>query len=70
MQRLSLTGKARAVDVSIFSMAPLEELLPYATDVPISCDQIEAHPLLLNTELIDFMHKHDIVATCCCPFAG
>lgn len=70
MQRLVSTGKACAVGVSNFSIAQLEELLPYAADVPVSCNQIEAHPWLPNTELIDFMHKHDIVATCYCPFAG
>lgn len=70
MQRLVSTGKACAVGVSNFSVAQLKELLPYANDVPISCNQIEAHPWLPNTELIDFMHKHDIVATCYCPFAG
>lgn len=64
------TGKTRAVGVSNFSIAQLEELLPYATDVPISCNQIEAHPWLPNTEVINFMDKHDIVATCYSPFAG
>ena len=70
LQRLVSTGKTRAVGVSNFSIAQLEEILPYATDIPISCNQIEAHPWLPNTELIDFMHKHDIVATCYSPIAG
>lgn len=56
--------------VSNFSIADLKEILPHATDVPISCNQIEVHPWLPNNELIDFMKEHDILATCYSPFAG
>lgn len=70
MQRLMSTGKACAVGILDSSIAQLEELLPYATNVPMSCNQIEAHQWLPNTELIDVVHKHEIARTCYCPFAG
>ncbi|RVX74130.1 hypothetical protein B0A52_01962 [Exophiala mesophila] len=64
------TGKTRAVGVSNFSITDLKDILPYATDVPISCNQVEVHPWLPNNELIDFMKEHDILAACYSPFAG
>jgi glycerol 2-dehydrogenase (NADP+) len=70
MQALVKTGKCRAVGVSNFSIADIEELLPYSKDVPISCNQVEVHPWLPQTELIDFCKKHDILVTCYSPFAG
>lgn len=70
MQKLVATGKARAVGVSNFSISDIEALLPYTKDVPISCNQVEVHPWLPNTELIDFAKKHDILTTCYSPFAG
>lgn len=70
MKRLVLNGKTRAVGVSNFSISDIEALLPYAQDVPISCNQVEVHPWLPNNELIHFMKEHDILATCYSPFAG
>ncbi|KAL3462049.1 NADP-dependent oxidoreductase domain-containing protein [Aspergillus heterothallicus] len=70
MQKLVLTGKARAIGVSNFSIADLKGILPYTNTVPISCNQLEIHPWLPNNELIAFMGEHDILATCYCPFAG
>lgn len=63
-------GKTRAVGVSNFSIAELKDILPYATDVPISCNQIEVHPWLPNNEVIDFAKENDILITCYSPFAG
>lgn len=42
----------------------------HSHDIPISCNQIEAHPWFPNSELIDFMQAHDILATCYSPFGG
>ncbi|KIW86374.1 hypothetical protein Z517_01770 [Fonsecaea pedrosoi CBS 271.37] len=70
MQKLVSTGKTRAVGVSNFSIADVKELLPYAQDVPISCNQVEVHPWLPNNELIAFMKEHGILVTCYSPFAG
>ena len=70
MQRLVSKGKTRSVGVSNFSIAELKEILPHAEDIPISCNQVEVHPWLPQTELIAFMKQHDILATCYSPFAG
>jgi glycerol 2-dehydrogenase (NADP+) len=70
MQALVKTGKCRAVGVSNFSIADIEELLPYSKEIPISCNQVEVHPWLPQTELIEFCRKHDILVTCYSPFAG
>ncbi|EXJ84288.1 hypothetical protein A1O3_04955 [Capronia epimyces CBS 606.96] len=70
MKKLVATGKTRAVGLSNFSISEIKELLPYADDVPISCNQIEAHPWLPNNKLIDFMKEHDILTVCYSPFAG
>ncbi|KAK5127513.1 hypothetical protein LTR85_006852 [Meristemomyces frigidus] len=70
MQETVRKGKARSVGVSNFSITELEELLPHENDVPLSCNQIEVHPWLPQTELVDFGWKHDILITCYSPFAG
>ncbi|KAI9813468.1 MAG: hypothetical protein M1827_004144 [Pycnora praestabilis] len=70
MTELVATGKCRAVGVSNFSITQLQDLLPYAQDVPISSNQIEAHPWLPNDELITFMLHHDILPAVYSPFAG
>ncbi|KAI7187179.1 hypothetical protein KC363_g6185 [Hortaea werneckii] len=70
MQELVRKGKARSIGVSNFSVSELKELLPHEADVPISCNQIEVHPWLPNTELLDLHKKHGILTTCYSPFAG
>lgn len=70
MQETVRKGKTRAVGVSNFSIAELQEILPHENDVPISCNQVEVHPWLPQTELIEFAKKHQILITCYSPFAG
>ena len=69
LQRLVGTGKVRAVGVSNFSIEQLQEVLSVGGDVPLSCNQVEAHPWFPNAELIDFMNEHSILATVYAPFA-
>ncbi|KAH7015874.1 NADP-dependent oxidoreductase domain-containing protein [Ilyonectria destructans] len=71
MTALVKTGKCRAVGVSNFEREHLEEILPYAShdDVPISCNQVEAHPWYPNTNLLDFMQAQGILATIYSPLA-
>ena len=54
-------GKVKAIGVSNFGIADLKALLPHAQDVPISINQVEAHPWFPNTELINFHNQHGIV---------
>jgi len=70
MKELVKNGKTRAIGVSNFSIPALHDIIPYAEDVPISCNQVEVHPWLPNTELIEFSREHGILTTCYSPFAG
>ncbi|KAK5215857.1 hypothetical protein LTR72_011109 [Exophiala xenobiotica] len=70
VQRLVPTGKVRAVGVSNFSVDDLQDLAPHATDIPISCNQIEVHPWLPNNEVVDYARQHKILVTAYSPFAG
>ncbi len=72
MKALVETGKVRAIGVSNFGIKDLEPILPHANkdDVPISCNQIEVHPWLPNTEVIEFARENGILTSCYSPFAG
>jgi glycerol 2-dehydrogenase (NADP+) len=70
MKELVRKGKTRAIGVSNFAIKDLEALLPHAQDVPISVNQIEAHPWFPNNEVIAYGKKHGIVTSCFSPFAG
>ncbi|KXT18220.1 hypothetical protein AC579_2887 [Pseudocercospora musae] len=70
MQELVRKGKARAIGVSNFSISDIEVLLDESRDIPISCNQVEVHPWLPQTELIEYCKKHNILVSCYSPFAG
>ena len=70
MQALVGTGKVRAVGVSNFNIAQLQEVLSVGGSVPVSCNQVEAHPWFPNSELFAFMTQNNILGTAYCPFAG
>ena len=71
MKALVKSGKCRAIGLSNFTREHIEEILPHALheDVPISCNQIEAHPWYPNTPLIRFLQSQGIVATIYSPLA-
>ena len=70
MQGLVATGKVRAVGVSNFNLVQLQEILSARGVVPVSCNQVEAHPWFPNTELLEYMQREGILKTVFCPFAG
>lgn len=70
MQKLVGTGKVQAVGVSNFNTEQLQEVLSVGGEVPVSCNQVEAHPWFPNTQLLSFMKDQGILATVYCPFAG
>lgn len=70
MQKLVALGKTRAIGVSNFNIEQLQEVLSVGGSVPLSCNQVEAHPWFPNTELLDFMDRHRILKAVYCPFAG
>ncbi|KAI6350623.1 H/ACA snoRNP pseudouridylase subunit [Pyricularia grisea] len=59
MEKLPATGKTKAVGVSNYSKAWLEQLLPHATIVP-AVNQVENHPQLPQQELVDFCKEKGI----------
>lgn len=70
LKELFKKGKTRSIGVSNFDIADLKALLPHAQDVPISVNQVEAHPWFPNQKLKNFCDEHGILMTCFSPFAG
>ena len=70
MKEIFKKGKARSIGVSNFGIADLKALLPHAQDVPISLNQVEAHPWFPNQDLVNFCRGQGILITCFSPFAG
>lgn len=70
MQALVTAGKARAIGVSNFNIEQIQEVLAVCGSIPLSCNQVEAHPWFPNTELLEFMDRHQILKVVYCPFAG
>jgi diketogulonate reductase-like aldo/keto reductase len=59
MEHLYESGKAKAIGVSNFTIKHLEHLLSVAK-IPPHLNQVEVHPFLPNTELIDYCKKKNI----------
>lgn len=70
MEALVKSGKTRAIGLSNFSISELEAIIPHAKETPISCNQIEVHPWLPQTPMLEFGKKNNILITCYSPFAG
>ena len=70
MQRTVTSGKTRAIGVSNFNIQQLQEVASIGGPVPLSCNQVEAHPRFLNKELLEFMEANKILSAVYCPFAG
>jgi len=68
LEQLAGQGKFRSVGVSNFNVALLEDSLR-DTNLPISNNQIEFHPLLYQPTLLNFCHRQDITVTAYCPLA-
>jgi diketogulonate reductase-like aldo/keto reductase len=68
MQKLLRDGKCRAIGVSNYTVAHLEELLADTEVVP-AVNQVEMHPFLYQRELILFCEKHRIQVEAYSPLA-
>ncbi|KAJ7708937.1 reductase AKOR2 [Mycena rosella] len=60
------TSRARAIGVSNFSIKTLEQLLKTAKVVP-AVNQVEMHPYLAQTELLEYCRKKGIAVTAYSP---
>jgi diketogulonate reductase-like aldo/keto reductase len=69
MEELLASGKTRAIGVSNWTIAGLEKLLAFAKVKP-QVNQVEVHPFLPNTELIEFCQTHDIVVEAYSPLGS
>lgn len=66
LEQLVDEGKVRHIGVSNFKQSELENLLAYAR-VPPAVNQIELHPRLPQTQLVDFCRKQGIGMTAYSP---
>ncbi|KIW10728.1 hypothetical protein PV08_10027 [Exophiala spinifera] len=69
MEKLLATGKTKAIGVSNYSKAYLEQLLPQINIVP-AVNQIENHPLLPQQEIVDFCMEKGIIITAYSPLGS
>ncbi len=66
METISKSGKCRAVGVSNFMIANLEDLKNSSSLVP-AINQVEFHPYLQSKELIDYCQSHGILVEAWAP---
>ncbi|MGG4482835.1 aldo/keto reductase [Paenibacillus illinoisensis] len=59
LEKLHREGRIRAIGVSNFQIHHLEDLMTNATIKP-AVNQVELHPLLIQSELRDYCSKHQI----------
>jgi 2,5-diketo-D-gluconate reductase B len=61
-------GLARHIGISNFTVALVEEAVGLATE-PLACNQIEVHPFLDQTKVIDACRKHGLAVVAYTPLA-
>ncbi len=61
-------GWAKAVGISNFTIDQIEEVVALS-DARLACNQIEYHPLLNQTKVIETCRKHGLAVTSYCPLA-
>jgi diketogulonate reductase-like aldo/keto reductase len=59
MEEIYRSGKAKAIGVSNYTIAHLEEMKKYATIMP-AVNQVEFHPFLYQKELLDYCRQNNI----------
>ncbi|XP_044212913.1 aldose reductase-related protein 2 [Thunnus albacares] len=69
MEALQASGKVKSIGVSNFNILQLERLLALCT-VPPAVNQVELHPYLVQTELIEFCKSKNIALTAFSPFGS
>ncbi|PNS15716.1 Glycerol 2-dehydrogenase (NADP(+)) [Sphaceloma murrayae] len=69
LEKVSKTGKVKAIGVANYSKRFLEELLPQASIVP-AANQIENHVYLPQQEILDYCKEKGIHVTAYSPFGS
>lgn len=66
MEKLVEEGLVKSIGISNFSVSLTKDLLSYAKIVP-AVNQIELHPFLPQTDLLNFLEEHNIKVTAYSP---
>jgi len=69
MEKLYRAGKTRSIGVSNFKIEHLDDLLQFAEIKPV-INQVEIHPFLPNTELLEYCWSHDILPAAYSPLGS
>ncbi|KAI2633933.1 Aldo/keto reductase [Xylaria nigripes] len=69
MEELLASGKCRAIGVSNWRISDLQKLLTFAKVKP-QVNQVEVHPFLPNTELVEFCQANDILIQAYSPLGS
>lgn len=69
MEDVYRSGKARAIGVSNWTIPGLQQLLSFAEIKP-HVNQVECHPFLPNTALVDFCFQHGILPAAYSPLGS
>ncbi|KAM9377726.1 aldo-keto reductase family 1 member B1 isoform 1-T1 [Pholidichthys leucotaenia] len=69
MEALQASGKVRSIGVSNFSILQLQRLLALCR-VPPAVNQVELHPYLVQTDMIEFCKSKNIALTAYSPFGS
>ncbi|KAG1936953.1 aldo-keto reductase family 1 member A1 [Pimephales promelas] len=69
LEALKATGKVKSIGVSNFTIEQLERLL-YVAKIPPAVNQVELHPYLVQSDLIDYCKSKNIALTAHSPFGS
>ena len=69
MEKFHAEGKIKSLGLSCFYVKELSEFLPQVSVKPVLV-QNEIHPYYQDTEVVDFIHKNDIVVQAWYPLGG
>jgi len=68
LDKLYREGKIKAVGVSNFTISDIKEVMD-VSDIPITVNQVEFHPLLYQRKLLEFCNNNEIFITAYSPIA-
>ncbi|XP_034445199.1 aldo-keto reductase family 1 member B1 [Hippoglossus hippoglossus] len=69
MEALQASGKVKSIGVSNFSVLQLERLLALC-QVPPAVNQVELHPYMVHTEMVEFCKSRNITLVAYSPFGS